>query len=639
MHPRWMADFEDANWDLAIIYSGNQTQYACPQCVHLEVNKGAKWLLVYGFTQSTAWQNEYQHRYSMVYVPDDDILQTTATINRVFNIHAQHGLLLSQPVLCSWLESHTASWDMVKGPTTVLRYTNFVEIMVPLFSMSVFNSTVISTMSHAETGWGLDWLWPFLLGCPSEKIAIIDEVCVIHPKAQLQPPTKASMYAKGHSPGAEECGQYARFGYDADAARDYGMPMRVAKRLGQLWQPWYEDMLQQAGLQVDSSYIPVEREVKLMVNTSLHLQHVQQSQAAMLQAPPAVLRTNLVVVTGHPTWLPANANATWDLVIIQHPSAVSPSPACLLTFTSSAVGRYQQLWQLMQSEEWKELHTEQYQYIYLPDSDVYHAAEQIDRMFEMMAQYDLLMAHPSVCSDLESDSHLMDMLKRQPTNVLRYTTAVDILAPLFDMAFFQDSVVNTLHNATYGHGLQWLWPFLIGYAPRRIAVLDEVCIVHPRDDLQAALRSSLQLQSRKQSLALKPKPRWRSFLAQTKQSWTGSEKLPHRAQYSAEALSTAPGGDYLPMRAPGGREAQQEIEIQLKYFGYKAELYGVKHRSADLVETVFQPWYQDMLDMGSIQVSAIPSWHHLAVRKPEGGVHLSTSASHPFSDLSVLQQS
>ena len=53
---------------------------------------------------------------------------------------------------------------------------------------------------------------------------------------------------------------------------------------------------------VDSSYIPVEREVKLMVNTSQHLQHVQQSQAAMLQAPPAVLRTNLVVVTGHPTW-------------------------------------------------------------------------------------------------------------------------------------------------------------------------------------------------------------------------------------------------------------------------------------------------------------------------------------------------
>ncbi len=71
-----------------------------------------------------------------------------------------------------------------------------------------------------------------------------------------------------------------------------------------------------------------------------------------------------------------------------------------------------------------------------------------------MAQYDLLLAHPSVCSDLESDSHLMDMLKRQPTNVLRHTTAVEILAPLFDMAFFQDSVVNTLKNATYGMPLK-----------------------------------------------------------------------------------------------------------------------------------------------------------------------------------------
>lgn len=153
-----------------------------------------------------------------------------------------------------------------------------------------------------------------------------------------------------------------------------------------------------------------------------------------------------------------------------------------------------------------------------------------------------------------------------------------------------------------GHGLQWLWPFLIGYAPRRTAVLDEVCIVHPRDDLQAALRSSLHLQSQIQSLALKPKPRWSSFLAQAKQSWTGSEKSPARAQYTAEALSAAPGVDYLPMRAPGGQEAQQEIEMQFKRFGYKAELYGVKHRSADLVEAVFQPWYQDMLDMGSIQV-------------------------------------
>ena len=71
-------------------------------------------------------------------------------------------------------------------------------------------------------------------------------------------------------------------------------------------------------------------------------------------------------------------------------------------------------------------------------------------MFEMMSEYELLLAHPSLCSDLESQSLQTDMLKQQPVNVLRYSTAVDILAPVFDMAFFQDTVVQTLQNATFG---------------------------------------------------------------------------------------------------------------------------------------------------------------------------------------------
>ena len=29
-------------------------------------------------------------------------------------------------------------------------------------------------------GWGLDWLWPFLLGYPQNKIAVIDQVSIAH---------------------------------------------------------------------------------------------------------------------------------------------------------------------------------------------------------------------------------------------------------------------------------------------------------------------------------------------------------------------------------------------------------------------------------------------------------------------------
>lgn len=99
------------------------------------------------------------------------------------------------------------------------------------FSTCVYRSIYVNMRIYSET----------MHGCI--------QVCVVHPKGPLQPPTKASMYAKGHSPGSEEFGQYARFGYDADAARDYGMPMRGQKTLGQVWQPWYATMLEQAGLQ------------------------------------------------------------------------------------------------------------------------------------------------------------------------------------------------------------------------------------------------------------------------------------------------------------------------------------------------------------------------------------------------------
>lgn len=153
-----------------------------------------------------------------------------------------------------------------------------------------------------------------------------------------------------------------------------------------------------------------------------------------------------------------------------------------------------------------------------------------------------------------------------------------------------------------GHGLQWLWPFLIGYSPHKTAVLDEVCIVYPRDDLQKALKSTLYLQLQHQSLAVGHELGLTSALTQLKQSWTGKKQLPPMPEYTPEVLSEAPGIDFLPLRYPGGQQAKQEIEMQLKQYAYKSELYGVKDRSADLVEAVFQPWYQEMLDMGNIQV-------------------------------------
>ena len=58
-----------------------------------------------------------------------------------------------------------------------------------------------------------------MLGYPQERVAVIDEVCVIHPRKLLQPMGKVSMYDvnptfKGWQT-EEEKEQFGKFGYAA----------------------------------------------------------------------------------------------------------------------------------------------------------------------------------------------------------------------------------------------------------------------------------------------------------------------------------------------------------------------------------------------------------------------------------------
>lgn len=75
-----------------------------------------------------------------------------------------------------------------------------------------------SPLVRHAAGHGLDWVWPFILGYPQEKIAIINDVCVIHPKKELQPGTKLTIY-KEHNPHAELVAVLAKFGYESEVSR------------------------------------------------------------------------------------------------------------------------------------------------------------------------------------------------------------------------------------------------------------------------------------------------------------------------------------------------------------------------------------------------------------------------------------
>ena len=96
--------------------------------------------------------NHETWHFLQLYVTDDDIVQTSASISRAFALMQQFGLLLAQPSLCSPFESATWQNPLYKDARLILQYTTFVEIMVPMFNMNFFTSKVIATLEHAETG-------------------------------------------------------------------------------------------------------------------------------------------------------------------------------------------------------------------------------------------------------------------------------------------------------------------------------------------------------------------------------------------------------------------------------------------------------------------------------------------------------
>ena len=72
------------------------------------------------------------------------------------------------------------------------------------------------------------------------------------------------------------------------------------------------------------------------------------------------------------------------------------------------------------------------------------------RLFELAGEHRLDIVHPSLCSDLDSTSLNIEFNRNNPHRVLRFTSWVDSLAPLFSFPFFQGSVVATLENAHSG---------------------------------------------------------------------------------------------------------------------------------------------------------------------------------------------
>jgi hypothetical protein len=170
--------FEDANernYELLVIYYGDNEEKFKNKFKtfnHFSSIKGCKFNII------KKYYNEniiFFKRYKSILMPDDDIFLKTKNINNFFKIFNDNQLMLAQPSLIGYF-SHAITLHRFEY---FLRYTNFVEIMMPCFSAAALTKC-INSFDETSIGHGLDFLWPKILKYPNEKIAIIDKIIAIH---------------------------------------------------------------------------------------------------------------------------------------------------------------------------------------------------------------------------------------------------------------------------------------------------------------------------------------------------------------------------------------------------------------------------------------------------------------------------
>ena len=184
LHQNWIKGKgnEERNFDLhLIVYDFSYNKYY-NDADFLSNSKGYKFRLVYDYLNS---HPEFLEKYEYFFLPDDDIMTDACQIEEIFHAMEKYKLEIAQPALKKSFFSYPQTLCM---SGCKLRYTDFVEMMVPCFSRRALKK-VLRTFNANTQGWGTETHWPILINTNGRDMGIIDEVPVIHTR-QIQSPSE-----------------------------------------------------------------------------------------------------------------------------------------------------------------------------------------------------------------------------------------------------------------------------------------------------------------------------------------------------------------------------------------------------------------------------------------------------------------
>jgi hypothetical protein len=173
LHSSWMAGAEQPRFDLLVAaYEDGVPVLGRPDVGIVRV-PGRK---VAGLSRVLAKYSAIVQSYSRVALFDDDLATNAAAINRLFDIGERFGLEIWQPSLTP--DSYFSYAVFLQNRAFELRFTNFIEIMCPVFTAETLRK--LQPLFGLGLEVGVDLLWCRCFDMPWFKCAVIDAVAVMH---------------------------------------------------------------------------------------------------------------------------------------------------------------------------------------------------------------------------------------------------------------------------------------------------------------------------------------------------------------------------------------------------------------------------------------------------------------------------
>lgn len=173
LHPFWLDQTKERSWDLYLCPFQEITAPPDGECTVGDVLPGPKWEGLRTLLNNwNGWRD-----YDYIWLPDDDIFTNQEDIDAMFRFGAALDFDLFAPALQE--NSYYAHYITMANQSFFARRVGFVEIMVPCFRRETLEQ-LLPTLDLTATGWGwgLDSVWPKLLGY--EGLGILDGVPVMH---------------------------------------------------------------------------------------------------------------------------------------------------------------------------------------------------------------------------------------------------------------------------------------------------------------------------------------------------------------------------------------------------------------------------------------------------------------------------